>query len=130
MNWNVFQTELFEQQCLLLNILLKQGGLAPYCSSIVLNNADFNSKWLSNAKSLFSETLSPKKHDHVSFDKEGYHDAVLVLFTATPPNITTDIHTGEQISYPLSIKRKAFDAKLGSSFHIFYQKIPISRIFW
>ena len=54
---------------------------------------------------------------------KSYQNSVLVSFTATPPNITTDIHTGEQISSPLSIKRKAFEAKLGSSFDIFYQKI-------
>ena len=34
-----------------------------------MNDADFNSPCLSNAKNLVSETLLPKKKDLVSFDK-------------------------------------------------------------
>ena len=60
-----------------------------------MNDADFNSQFLSNAKSLFFETLSPKNHGQVSFDKKDYHDSVLASFTATPPNNTIDIHNWE-----------------------------------
>ena len=65
-----------------------------------MNETDFNSECLSNAKRLFYETLSPKNHGQVIFDKKGYQDAVLVSFTATSPAITTSTHTGKQISYP------------------------------
>ena len=88
-----------------------------------MNDADFNSQFLSNAKSLFFETLSPKNHGQVSFGKKGYQDSVLVLFVATPPNSNTDIQTGKQISSPLSSKRKDFATKLHSSFGVTYQKI-------
>ena len=44
--------------------------------------------------------LLPKHHGQVSLDKKGYQGAFLVSFTATPPSITTAIHTGEQISSP------------------------------
>ena len=37
--------------------------------------------------------VPPKKHGKVSFYKKGYHNAVIVSFTETPPNITTNIHT-------------------------------------
>ena len=83
----------FEQQCVILNAFLNQDELAAHCSFIVMNDADFNSWYLSNAKHLFSKTLSPKNHGEVSFDKKGYQDAVLVSFTEIPPTITTYIHT-------------------------------------
>ena len=83
----------------------------------------FNSQSLSNVKRLLYETSSPKKHGQVSFDKKGYQDAVLFSFTATPPTITTVIHTGEQISSPFSSKRKGFDTKLCSSFGVTYWKV-------
>ena len=73
-----------------------------------MNDADFNSQFLSNAKSLFFETLSPKNHGQVSFDKKGDQDAVLVQFTATPPDITTAYHTGKQISSVSLFKGKDF----------------------
>ena len=84
----------FEQQCVLLHALLNRGELSFRCSFICLSDANFNSRCLSNAKSLFSETLSPKQHGQVSFDKKGYQDAVLVSLNETPPD------TGEQISPP------------------------------
>ena len=52
----------FEQECVLLNEFLYQGELSDQCSFIGMNDADFNAQCLSNAKILFSETLSPKKH--------------------------------------------------------------------
>ena len=67
----------FGQHYVLINALLKQGELASHCSCIGLNDADFNSYWLSNEKRLYSETLSPKNHGQVSFDKIGYQDEVL-----------------------------------------------------
>ena len=92
--WNVFLTKSFEQHCLLINAFLNKGELAARYSFISLNDADFNSYSLSNAKRLFYETLSPKKHGQVSFDKKGYQDIILVSFTASPPKITTAIHKG------------------------------------
>ena len=59
-----------------------------------------------NTKCLFSETLSPKNHSRVSFDKKVYQDDVLVSLTETLTTITTANHVGEQIYSPLSIKRK------------------------
>ena len=113
----------FEQQCVLINALLNQGELAPHCSFIGLNGADFNSWCLSNAKHIFYELSSTKNHGQLSFYKEGYQDAVLVSFTATTPNSTTSIHTGEQISSTLSIKRKSFSTELCSWFGVSYRKI-------
>ena len=49
-------------------------------------------------------------------------DTVIVLFTATPFNITIDIHSGEKISSASSIKRKVFATKLHSSFGVSYHK--------
>ena len=63
---------------------------------------------------FFPETLSPKNHGQVSFDKRGYLDAVLVSFTATPPEINTPT---------FSSKRKGFAIKLRSSFVVTYRKI-------
>ena len=57
------------------------------------------------------------------FWQRGYQDAVLVPFTKTPPNINTAIHTGEQISFPSSIKRKGSAKRLGSSFGVTYRKV-------
>ena len=68
----------FEQECVILNSFLNQGELSDQCSFIGLNDAEFYSQCLSNAKHLFSETLSPKNHGQVSFDKKGDQDAVLV----------------------------------------------------
>ena len=79
-----------------------------------MNETDFNSECLSNAKRLFYETLSPKNHGQVIFDKKGYQNAVLVSFTATLPAISTATHTGEQICSPLSSKSKYFATKLHS----------------
>ena len=64
---------------------------------IVLNYAYFYPHYLSNAKRLFSETLSPKKHGQVSFDKIGYQDAVLVSFTTTPPALPQLLTIGKKI---------------------------------
>ena len=77
-----------------MNALLNQGGISDQCSFTGLNYADFNSQCLSNAKRLFSETLSPKHYGQVTFCKKCYQDAVQVSFTATPPNIITATHTG------------------------------------
>ena len=99
---------------------MNQGELAAHCPFIGLKCADFNSQCLSNAKYLFSETLSPKNHGQVSFDKKGYHDAVLVSFTATPPNITTTIHTREKTPSLSSIRRKDFPTKSHLSFGVTY----------
>ena len=118
-----FRTKSFENQCVLLNTLLNLGELSYHCSFIGLNDVDFNSRCLFNAKYLFSEMLSPKNHGQVSFDQNNNQDAVLLSFTETLPNITTDTHTREQISSPLSSKRKYFATKLCSSFGVNYQKI-------
>ena len=76
-----------------------------------MNVVYFNPKCLSNENILLYQTLSPKKHRQVIFDKIGYQYKVLVSITATSPNITTDIHAGEQIYSPLSSKRKCFATK-------------------
>ena len=62
--------------------------------------------------------LSPKNHGQVIFDKKGYHDAVLVSFTETPPNITTTIHTREQTPSTSSSRRKDFPTKSHLSFGV------------
>ena len=76
---------------------MNQGDFDAQCSFISMNGADLNSQCISNAKRLFYETLPPKNHGKVSFVKKVYHDAVLVLFTATPTEITTDTNTGGKI---------------------------------
>ena len=63
-------TKAFEQKCVLLHAFLNQGDISYHCSFIGINDADFNSQCLSNAKRLYSETLSPKKHGQLSFDKK------------------------------------------------------------
>ena len=73
---------------------MNQGKLSAHCSFIGMNDEDFNLQCLSNAKRLFSETLSQKNHGQASFDKQVYQYAVLVSFTETPPTITTGTHTG------------------------------------
>ena len=107
---------------------MNQGKNSYHCSFIGLNGADFNSHCLSNSKRLFPETLSPKKHGQVSFDKKGYQDAVLVLFTAKPSVITTANHTGEQISSPSSSKMTVFATTLFSLFGVTYRKIRDVRM--
>ena len=62
--------------------------------------------------------MKPKKHGQVGFDKKCYQDAVLVSFTATPPDITTVTHTGERIYSPSSSKSKGYPTKLRSSFGV------------
>ena len=74
----IILTKLFEQQCVLLHILLNQGELYSHSSFIGLNDADFNPQYISNAKCLFYETLSPKHYGQVSFDKKKYQDEFLV----------------------------------------------------
>ena len=88
-----------------------------------MNDSDFNSQFLSNAKSLFFETLSPKNHGQVSFGKKGYQDSVLASFTTTPHAITTANNAREQIYPSSSISRKGFTATLHSSFGVTYQKM-------
>ena len=83
----------------------------------------FGSQCLSNAKHLFSETLSPKNHSQVSFDKQGYQYEVLVSFNSTPHNMTAATHTGYQISLPWSIERNVFARQLRSLFGVNYHKI-------
>ena len=60
----------FEQQCVLLNTILNQREISYHCLFIGLNDSLFISHCLSNAKRLFSETLSQKKQGQVSFDKK------------------------------------------------------------
>ena len=60
-----------------------------------MNDSDFNSQGISNAKRLFSETVSPKNHVQVSLNKTNYQSALIVSFTSTPPYITIATHTGE-----------------------------------
>ena len=72
MNEIFFRTESFEQQCVILNEFLNQGEISAQCSFIFLNDLDFNSQCLSNAKRLFSD-----------------QNEVLVSFTAAPHAITT-----------------------------------------
>ena len=128
-NWMIFfWMKEFEQQCVLLNAFLKQGELSDHCSYIGLNDADFSSLCLSNAKHLFSEILSPKKHGQVRSGKTFSQDAVPVSSTATPPNITLYIYTGEQIYSPLSIKRKGFLTKLCSYFGVSYRKFVMLEL--
>ena len=58
------------------------------------------------------------------FLQKGYQDAVLVSFTATPPNITIDNHTGGGgVSSLLSIKRKYISKKIYSSFGVTYREV-------
>ena len=94
MNEILFWRNPFEQKFVLLHALLNQGELSDHCSFNGLNEADFNLRCLSNAKRLFSETLSPKKSGQVRFDKKVYQYTVLVSFTATPHDITTNIYNG------------------------------------
>ena len=88
-----------------------------------MNDSDLNSQCLSNSKCYFSETLSPKHHGQVSFDKKGYQDSVLASFTTTPHAITTANNAREQIYPSSSISRKGFTATLHSSFGVTYQTI-------
>ena len=57
-----FQTKSFEQQRALIHEFLNQGELAAHCSFIGMNDANFNLQCITNAKRLFSETLSQKHH--------------------------------------------------------------------
>ena len=93
---------------------MNQGEISSRCAFISLNNAYFNSQCLSNVKRLFSARLSQKKHDQLRFDRKFYQDEVLVSFTATLPNITTDIRTGKQIYSTSLSKRKGFSTKTRS----------------
>ena len=104
----------FKQYCLIIHELLNQGEIAAHCSFIGTNNADFNLHSLSNPRRLFSETISPKNHCQVSYDKIGYQDSALVSFTEILPEITTDNNTREWIYSPSSIKEKGFATKLHS----------------
>ena len=56
-----------------------------------------------------------KKKGQVCLDRKVYQDALIVSFTATPPEITPDTHIGEKISSTSSNTRKSFPAKLRSS---------------
>ena len=93
---------------------MKKGEISAQCSFIVMNYAFLNSQCISNSNNLFSETVPPKKHGQVNFDKKGYQDALLVLFTATTLAITTDTQTGERIYSPKPNTRKGFSTKLCS----------------
>ena len=75
---------------------------------------NFNLQCISNEKCLFSETLSPKNHGRVSFDKKGHHDEILASFSVTTTAITTPNHTGERIYSTSSNTRKCFSIKLRS----------------
>ena len=46
------------------------GELYAHCLFIGMNDEGFNSLFISNTKCLFSETVSPKNHGQVSFDKK------------------------------------------------------------
>ena len=46
------------------------GELYAHCLFIGLNDEGFNSLFIPNKKCLFSETVSPKNHGQVSFDKK------------------------------------------------------------
>ena len=81
----------------------------------------FDSQCLSNAKRLFSWTLSQKRHVQASF-KKGHQDVVLVPFTVTTPSITKAINTRYQISSPFSSEKNVFTTKLCSSFGITHRK--------
>ena len=72
--WNeiIVWIKSFEQTCILPNYFLNQGELAAHCSFIGTKDADFNLQCIPNAKRLFSETVSPKKHGQVSLDKKGW----------------------------------------------------------
>ena len=50
-------------------LILNQGELTIYCLFIGMKYSSFNSQYISNAKRLFYETLSPKKHGQVSYKK-------------------------------------------------------------
>ena len=101
---------------------MNQGELAFCCSFLALDDTYFNSKCLSDGKTLLSETLSSKRHGQVSFDKRWYQDEILVSFTAKYRKITIAINTGKQISSLLSSKRKVFDTELHSSVGVTYRK--------
>ena len=49
---------------------MKQVEVSAHFLFIGMNYADFRLQCLSNEKGLFSETLSPKHHDQVYFDKK------------------------------------------------------------
>ena len=87
-----------------------------------MNDSGFNSRLISNAKRLFSETVSPKTHVQIFLDKKCYHRALIFSFTATPPYITTATHIWEQIYSPSSNMRNCFATKLFSSFGVTYQE--------
>ena len=60
-NWMKFVlTNSFEQKCVFIHAFLNQGELAAQCSFIGINDEYFDSMCISNAKRLFSETVSPK----------------------------------------------------------------------
>ena len=87
-----------------------------------MNGVYFNPKCLSNENILLSQTLSPKKHRQVIFDKIGYQYKVLVSITATSPNITTATHIWGETYSLLCSNRKCFATKLCSSFGVTYWK--------
>ena len=53
-------TNSFEQKCVFIHAFLNQVELAAQCSFIGINDEYFDSMCISNAKRLFSETVSPK----------------------------------------------------------------------
>ena len=90
---------------------MRRGEIADHCSLIGLKDADFNSQFISNAKRLFSETLSPKNHGQVCLDRKGYQYELLVSFTLTTSAISAATHTDEQLSYMYSKLQKGFPTK-------------------
>ena len=56
----IILTKLFEQQCVLLHILLNQGELYSHSSFIGLNDADFNVQCISNANVYFLKRYHQK----------------------------------------------------------------------
>ena len=92
-----------------------------------MNDSGFNSRLISNAKRLFSETVSPKTHVQIFLDKKCYHRALIFSFTATPPYITTATHIGEQIYSSSSNMRNCFATKLFYHLVLLTRKISLQK---
>ena len=88
-----------------------------------MKDSGFNFKGITNAKCLFSETVSPKNHGQVCLDGKVYQDTLLVSFNSTSSEINTSTHTGEQISSLPQNVRNIFPTKLRSSFGVLYRRI-------
>ena len=61
-----------------IQLILNQGELSNNCLLIAMKDSDISFLFISNAKRLYDETLSPKKYVQVCMDIKGYQDSLFV----------------------------------------------------